>query len=202
MAAGIAHEVNQPLTAISLFSQSGKSLCNSGKFEKLPEIFEKLSQHSHRAGAVLERMQVMTKQGVREKELLDCNMLVEEVAKLAEHDARMRDISIKIIRGTKNITVLVDRVQIQQVLLNLLRNGMEAMQSIALENGCGLASSMTDKLFSAFSSTKKIGMGIGLSISKSIIEEHGGTIHYTKNTSAGSVFYFMLPCVEHQRPNE
>ena len=221
MAAGIAHEVNQPLTAISLFSQSGKSLCNSGKFEKLPEIFEKLSQHSHRAGAVLERMQVMTKQGVREKELLDCNLLVEEVTKLAEHDARMRDINIKIIRCTENITVLVDRVQIQQVLLNLLRNGMEAMQSIDLENGniielsielmseegvkisvfdngCGLASSMTDKLFSAFSSTKKIGMGIGLSIAKSIIEEHGGTIHYTQNTPAGSVFYFMLPIVNVQ----
>jgi two-component system sensor kinase FixL len=221
MAAGIAHEVNQPLTAISLFSQSGKNLCNSGKFEKLPEIFEKLSQHSHRAGAVLERMQVMTKQGVREKELFDCNMLVEEVAKLAEHDARMRDISIKIISSTDNITVLVDRVQIQQVLLNLLRNGMEAMQSIDLENGniielsieltstegvrisvvdngCGLASSMVDKLFSAFSSTKKIGMGIGLSIAKSIIEEHGGTIHYTQNTPAGSVFYFMLPIVNVQ----
>tara|TARA_R110001583_G_scaffold98166_1_gene243050 strand:- start:17737 stop:20121 length:2385 start_codon:yes stop_codon:yes gene_type:complete len=217
MAVGIAHEVNQPLTAISLFSQSGKSLCNSGKFDKLPEIFEKLSQHSHRAGAVLERMQVMTKQGVREKELLDCNILVDDVAKLAEHDARMRDISIKISHCKEDITVLVDRVQIQQVLLNLLRNGMEAMQSIDLENGniielsielistervkisvldngCGLASSMTDKLFSAFSSTKKIGMGIGLSISKSIIEEHGGTIHYTKNTSVGSVFYFILSC--------
>ncbi|MFT5718293.1 MAG: two-component system sensor kinase FixL, partial [Oleiphilaceae bacterium] len=216
-AVGIAHEVNQPLTAISLFSQSGKSLCNSGKFDKLPEIFEKLSQHSHRAGAVLERMQVMTKQGVREKELLDCNILVDDVAKLAEHDARMRDISIKISHCKENITVLVDRVQIQQVLLNLLRNGMEAMQSIDLENGniielsielisaervkisvldngCGLASSMTDKLFSAFSSTKKIGMGIGLSICKSIIEEHGGTIHYTKNTSVGSVFYFILSC--------
>jgi two-component system sensor kinase FixL len=217
MAVGIAHEVNQPLTAISLFSQSGKSLCNSGKFDKLPAIFEKLSQHSQRAGAVLERMQVMTKQGVREKELLDCNILVDDVAKLAEHDARMRDISIKITHYSENIMVLVDRVQIQQVLLNLLRNGMEAMQSIDLENGniielsielvsvervkisvvdngCGLASSMKDKLFSAFSSTKKIGMGIGLSISKSIIEEHGGTIHYTKNPSVGSVFYFILPC--------
>ncbi|MBA6224787.1 PAS domain S-box protein [Colwellia sp. MB02u-18] len=219
IAAGIAHEVNQPLTAISLFSQSGKSLCNSGKFEKLPEIFEKLNQHSHRAGAVLERMQIMTKQGARQKELLDCNKLIDEVAKLAEHDARMRDINIKISHSSEKLIVLVDLVQIQQVLLNLLRNGMEAMQSIDFKNGsvievrtqltaiesikisvvdsgCGLSSSMLDKLFSAFSSTKKNGMGIGLSISKSIIEEHGGTIHYTKNIPVGSVFYFMLPLVE------
>jgi two-component system sensor kinase FixL len=219
IAAGIAHEVNQPLTAISLFSQSGKSLCNSGKFEKLPEIFEKLNQHSYRAGAVLERMQIMTKQGARQRELLDCNKLIDEVAKLAEHDARMRDINIKISHSTKKLNVLVDLVQIQQVLLNLLRNGMEAMQSIDFKNGsvieistqltaiesikisvidsgCGLSSSMVGKLFSAFSSTKKNGMGIGLSISKSIIEEHGGTIHYTKNIPVGSVFYFMLPLTE------
>ena len=233
MAAGIAHEVNQPLTAISLFSQSGKSLCNNGQFERLPEIFEKLSRHSHRAGAVLERMQVMTKQGGRQKELIDCSILVSEVAELIEHDARKRNISIKVDQYVDKLTVLVDRVQIQQVLLNLLRNGMEAMQSINLangniielrselitefniesshqstsipyvrisviDNGSGLASGMINELFTAFSSTKKNGIGIGLSISKSIIEEHGGTIHYVKNTPTGSVFYFVLPIVNEQ----
>lgn len=219
MAAGIAHEVNQPLTAISLFAQSGKSLSEKGQYERLPEIFEKLSQHSRRAGAVLERMQVMTKQGQRQREVIDCKVLIDEVAKLAEPDARMRDISIHVSSHHDNISVFVDRVQIQQVLLNLLRNGMQAMESVSLNNGnvieiitkslseeciqisvvdsgCGLSSSMTDKLFSPFASTKKNGIGIGLSISKSIVEEHGGTIHYAKNTSAGSVFYFMLPIVD------
>ena len=227
MAAGIAHEVNQPLTAISLFSQSGKSLCNSGKFDRLPEIFEKVSQHARRAGAVLERMQVMTKQGDRQKELVDCNLLIGDVVKLAESDARMRNISIKISLCESSANVFVDTVQIQQVMLNLLRNGMEAMQAAKLENGniielraelisqtphrpnrqtvvkisvldsgCGLSSNMTDKLFTAFSSTKENGMGIGLSISKSIIEEHGGRIHYSSNSPAGTVFYFILPVVD------
>jgi two-component system sensor kinase FixL len=112
-------------------------------------------------------------------------------------------------------------------MLNLLRNGMEAMQASKIENqnviqlcmqlsplaslqapqkstikisvidsGCGLSSDMKNKLFTAFSSTKKNGMGIGLSISKSIIEEHGGTIHYASNTPTGSVFYFILPLAE------
>jgi two-component system sensor kinase FixL len=237
MAAGIAHEVNQPLTAISLFSQSGKNLCNSGNFERLPEILEKVSQHSRRAGAVLERMQAMTKQGERQKEQVDCNILIDDVVKLAEPDARIRNITIKISGREVNASVFVDTVQIQQVMLNLLRNGMEAMEAMeamqasntenqnmielrmqispqiapqippqappksvikisVIDSGCGLSSDMTNKLFTAFSSTKKNGMGIGLSISKSIIEEHGGTIHYASNTPTGSVFYFILPLVE------
>lgn len=227
MAAGIAHEVNQPLTAISLFSQSGKNLCNSGNFERLPEIFEKVSQHARRAGAVLERMQVMTKQGDRQKEVVDCNMLISEVVKLAESDASMRNISIKVSHCEADVRVFVDTVQIQQVMLNLLRNGMDAMQASNLENGtvielkaelvsqtshrpnrqtavkisvidsgCGLSSNMTDQLFTAFSSTKENGMGIGLSISKSIIEEHGGRIQHANNSSAGTVFFFILRVVE------
>ncbi len=227
MAAGIAHEVNQPLTAISLFSQSGKTLCMSGKFDRLPEIFEKVSQHARRAGAVLERMQVMTKQGDRQKELVDCNMLLADVVKLAEPDARIRNIIIKIERCEGGAHLFVDIVQIQQVILNLLRNGMEAMQLSKLENGniiklraelisqtsqrpnrktvvkisvidsgCGLSNDMQDKLFTAFASTKENGMGIGLSISKSIIEEHGGRIHFISNSPAGTVFYFILPVVD------
>jgi two-component system sensor kinase FixL len=225
MAAGIAHEVNQPLTAISLFSQSGKTLCNNGKFDKLPDIFEKLSLHARRAGAVLERMQMMTRQGDRQKELVECRTLISEVVKLAESEGRMRDINIKVnFNQSISVDVYIDRVQIQQVLLNLLRNGMEAMQSIGLSNGniieinsnisdsqnitisvvdsgCGLDSSMSEKLFTAFASTKQNGMGIGLSISKSIIEDHGGSIHYAKNASAGSVFYFTLPIVTSEKPN-
>lgn len=227
MAAGIAHEVNQPLTAISLFSQSGKNLCNSGKFERLPEIFEKISQHARRAGAVLERMQVMTKQGDRQKELVACNLLIGDVVKLAEPDAKMRNINIKISSCEGGASVFVDTVQIQQVMLNLLRNGMEAMQAAKLKNGStielraelilntpdrpnrqtvvkisvidsgsGISSDMADKMFTAFSSTKENGMGIGLSISKSIIEEHGGRIHFIPNSPAGTVFYFILPVVD------
>jgi two-component system sensor kinase FixL len=225
MAASIAHEINQPLTAISLFSQTAKNFCASGKFEKLPELFEKLSQQSCRAGAVIQSVQVMTRRGDRPKFIIDCNTLIDEVIKLAESEARLRDISIKVQACNEHTNLFVDRVQIQQVILNLLRNGMEAMQAIACRNGavielrtklgtdnqieisvvdtgCGLDESMTEKLFTPFSSTKINGTGIGLSISKSIIEEHGGHIHFTENKPAGSIFYFTLPIHDEGRTNE
>lgn len=225
MAAGIAHEINQPLTAISLFSQTAKNFYEMGKFEKLPELFDKMSQQSIRAGSVLERVQIMTRQGDRSKEVINCNILIDEVKKLAESEARLRDISIKLLSCNEQTNVFVDRVQIQQVILNLLRNGMEAMQSIACKNGalialrikinaenyieisvvdtgCGIAETMIDKLFTPFSSTKKNGTGIGLSISKSIVEEHGGHIHFLENKPAGAIFYFTLPIYEEEIPND
>jgi two-component system sensor kinase FixL len=225
MAAGIAHEINQPLTAISLFSQTAKNFYEIGKFERLPELFDKISQQSLRAGSVLERVQMMTRQGDRSKEVLDSNILIDEVKKLAESEARLRDINIQLLPCHQQKNVLVDRVQIQQVILNLLRNGMEAMQSIACKNGaliklqikikadnyikilvvdtgCGIPNSMIDKLFTPFSTTKKNGTGIGLSISKSIVEEHGGHIHFSENKPAGAIFYFTLPIHEEGISND
>lgn len=217
MAAGIAHEINQPLAAISLFSQTAKNFCESGKHDRLPALFEKLSLHSLRASAVIERMQKMTKKGSRTKEIVDCNLMITEVSKLAESEARLHNIAIKITDSAQPLNVYVDRVQIQQVILNLLRNGMEAMQSIegdstdtivelkinlnmdkyveisVTDTGTGLPEQMRDTLFKPFSSTKKNGTGIGLSISKSIVEEHGGHISFYDNKPTGAVFMFTLP---------
>jgi two-component system sensor kinase FixL len=225
MAAAIAHEINQPLTAISLFSQTGKNFVKKGKYERLPEIFENISLHARRAGTVIERIQFMTKQGDRSKEVIASNILIDEVKKLAESDARLRDINIQLLTCKENSNVFVDRVQIQQVILNLLRNGMEAMQSIVCKNGaliklqilvnaennveisvvdtgCGIPKTMIDSLFTPFSTTKKNGTGIGLSISKSIVEEHGGHIHFSENKPAGAIFYFTLPIHEEGIPND
>lgn len=216
MAAGIAHEINQPLTAISLYSQTAKNFCDSEQFGKLPAIFEKMSQHSRRAGAVIESVQTMTRQGDRLKEVISCQLLINEVIKLAESEARLHDITIHAFVSNKLTNISVDRVQIQQVILNLLRNGMEAMQTVACKNGtmvtikailnaencveiaitdtgCGLSSKLTNQLFTPFSSTKKNGTGIGLSISKRIIEEHGGHIYFADNKPAGAIFFFTLP---------
>jgi two-component system sensor kinase FixL len=225
MAASIAHEINQPLTAISLFSQTGKNFIEKDKYERLPVIFEKISLHARRAGTVLERVQLMTRQGDRSKEVIASDILIDEVKKLAESEARLRDISIQLITCKEKTNVFVDRVQIQQVILNLLRNGMEAMQSIVCKNGaliklqiiintennveisvvdtgCGIPKTMIDKLFTPFSTTKKNGTGIGLSISKSIVEEHGGHIHFSENKPAGAIFYFTLPIYEEGIPND
>lgn len=216
MAAGMAHEINQPLTAISLYSQTAKNLCENNQFDKLPSIFDKISQHSRRAGAVLESVQIMTRQGERLKEVVSCKLLIDEVIKLAELEARLYDIKIVPIIANKNLKLMVDRVQIQQVILNMLRNAMEAMQSIGCKNGstitltesqksddfieiaiadtgCGLAEKMIEKLFTPFSSTKKNGTGIGLSISKRIIEEHSGQIDFIPNKPSGAIFLFTLP---------
>lgn len=216
MASGIAHEVNQPLTAISLFSQAGKRLFEAGKQEKLPEVFDKLSLHSQRAGAVIERMQTMARQHVSRQEVVDCNRLIREVATLAEAEARIRDIVIAVQLGDNIPPVAVDSVQIQQVALNLLRNGMEAMRSdgcrrgntieiktrladaglveiSVTDSGCGVSDEAAKGLFTPFSTTKETGMGMGLSISQAIVTAHGGHIIFEKNSTGGAIFSFMLP---------
>ena len=216
MATGIAHEINQPLTAISLFVQAGSRLVQNQQHDRLPEIFDKLIQHAHRASAVIERMQNMARRHESAKERKSCKDLVREVVKLAEAEARIRDMTIEVDTETGLPDVSVDSVQIQQVALNLLRNGMESMQSVSCENGnvIGLRTNMRDdeniefavvdsgsgvpkdaaeKLFAPFSTTKKSGMGMGLSISRAIITAHGGRLDFRNNEQGGATFFFTLP---------
>ncbi len=216
MATGIAHEINQPLTAISLFAQAGKRLFGAGKQDRLPEVFDKLSQHAQRAGAVIERMQTMARRQESVKEIVDCKALVEEVAKLAEADARIWDMTIEVDTENELPPIEVDTVQIQQVALNLLRNGMEAMRSVdcrdgntirlqtklrgdgdvtvaVIDKGCGVSEAVAKILFTPFSTTKKSGMGMGLSISRAIITAHGGHLNFHNNDSGGATFFFTLP---------
>ncbi|MFA3790249.1 PAS domain S-box protein [Aliiglaciecola sp. SL4] len=216
MAVAVAHEINQPLTAIALFSATAKNMCEKRTFDRLPELLDKLTQQSLRAGSVLERVQRMTKKGDSQKEAVESNILIEEVIKLIEPISRLNEIIIQVEMDDDNVEVFVDRVQIQQVILNLLRNAMESMQTIEFKNGniltiramqtssrvlkiaiedtgCGLSQELKDKLYTPFSSTKKNGMGIGLSISKSIIEEHGGQLNFKDNKQYGTTFYFTLP---------
>ena len=224
MAAGIAHEINQPLTAISLFAQAGKRLVEAGQFEKMGEVCSKLNEHALRAADVVERMQMMARQGESLKELVDCNELIESTVRLAESEARIYDIQIEFDKGSHLPPVSVDGVQVQQVALNLLRNGMEAM--IALEErkdcpiristrlnnvdeieievtdcGDGVPESRIDKLFTPFSTTKKSGMGMGLSISQAIVRAHGGRIDFRNNEACGATFWFTLPAAKRESHN-
>ena len=225
MAAGIAHEINQPLTAISLFAQAARRLVEAGNFERMPEVCEKLSQHALRASDVVERMQTMARQGESVKKLVECNDLIEMAVKLAESEARIHDIQITFDRGEKLSPVLVDAVQIQQVALNLLRNGMEAMTDnddassrfvairtrmgnsneieISVEDsGCGVPEDFSGKLFTPFSTTKSGGMGMGLSISQAIVRAHGGDIGFRGNSGGGTTFWFTLPAAEREAHHE
>ena len=225
MAAGIAHEINQPLTAISLLAQAGQRMLVNDDPERLPELFEKLTTQAQRAGAVIERMQTMARQRDSKKEIVDCNVLVEEVANLAETEARIRDMTIKVVTERELPSVAVDTVQIQQVALNLLRNGMEAMRSVdcrhgdtitlgtrlrddgdveiqVVDSGCGVSKAAAQKIFTPFSTTKETGTGMGLSISRSIVTSHGGQLDFQNNNSSGATFFFTLPVAAEESDDE
>jgi PAS domain S-box-containing protein len=225
MATGIAHEINQPLTAISLFVQAGNRMLENGTPERLPEILDKLVLHAHRASSVIERMQTMARRHESAKEIIDCDDLIKEVVKLAEAEARIRDMTIEVTKEGNLPAVEVDPVQIQQVALNLLRNGMESMQSIGcahghtiglrakfdadrnieisvVDRGAGVSEDVAQVLFSPFSTTKKSGMGMGLSISRAIITAHGGQLEFRNNESGGATFFFTLPAADQGKPDE
>ena len=216
MASGIAHEINQPLAAISLFAQAGKRLLACGQYERVPEVFDKLSQHAQRAGVIIERIQSMAKPHNRVKKLVGCYDLITEVAQLAQAEARFYDIKIELIIARKLPMVKIDILQIQQVILNLLRNGMQAMSAIncrngneiflkakmnnrneleigVVDSGDGISEQAGNSLFKAFSTTKETGIGMGLVISRAIIEAHNGLIKFFNNKNGGATFYFTLP---------
>ncbi|WP_158969116.1 PAS domain-containing sensor histidine kinase [Paraglaciecola sp. L3A3] len=222
MASGIAHEINQPLAAISLFAQAGKRLLDSGDDKRVPEIFDKLSLHTQRAGAIIERLQLMTRQNETKKQAANCHKLVTEVIKLAEAESRIYDIEIEANIAKKLPIVMVDTVQIQQVILNLLRNAINSMRAIICRNGNvitirvsesnqndsvvfavidrgnGISQNEEKHLFQPFASTNKTGMGMGLSISRAIIEAHQGHINFLNNTDNGATFYFTLPTTKQE----
>lgn len=219
MATGMAHEINQPLTAISLFAQTGKRLFEAGEYDRLQEIFDKLSQHSRRAGAIVERIQNMGRHKQGAKKVVSLNDLIEDVVVLAEVDARNSDIDIELDLATDLPSVRVDVVQIHQVALNLLRNGMDAMRlpghrngntirvvtlqrddgflEVAVsDSGCGVADELAERLFDPFLTTKNTGLGMGLPISKAIVTAHGGRLSFLNNETSGATFRFTLPAAK------
>ena len=219
MTAGIAHEINQPLTAISMYAQTGLRLLKSdlNNVEKLTELFEKLSTQAHRTGSVIERMQQMTRQRESQQETIDSEALINEVHRLAEVEAQLRNIII-VSRTDQHLPkVNCDPIQIQQVILNLLRNGMQAMSNAShrnenkiilraqkndtgvkisiIDTGGGVSNRMANQLYQPFSTSKEDGMGLGLSISRSIIAAHGGRLEYLNNSTGGATFFFTLPLI-------
>ena len=219
MAAGIAHELNQPLTAISMYARSGLRFLNQDnpRLDRLQEALDRLSAQAKRAGAVMERMQLMTRQRDSEQEVVDPGAMLREVHRLAEVEARIRSFEIGLDIEPGLPAVRCDPIQIHQVILNLLRNGMESMSiagraqnekillsaalidnsvEISIDDcGCGISVELSKKLYQPFTSTKSSGMGLGLSISRSIVTAHGGKLLHKNNRRGGATFYFQLPGV-------
>ena len=221
MAASLAHEINQPLTAIATYSQACRRLIASGQasFEDLEETLGKVSAQAHRGGEVIRRLRSLGKDGESRRQLARLDEVVEEAVKLAEADARHHDFRIETDFEPALPPVAVDPVQIQQVVLNLIRNGIDACEESAPaaeelrppirvstrlgddgklevavhDRGCGIESDALSRLFEPFFTTKASGMGVGLAISRSIVTSHGGRLWFENRPGGGAVFRFSLP---------
>jgi two-component system sensor kinase FixL len=218
MASTLAHELNQPLAAITNYLRGSQRLLrekNDDLSIMLRDALDKSADQALRAGQIIRRLRDFVARGESERRIESISKIVEEASALALVGAKDHGIRTQIQIDRRNDLVLADKVQIQQVLLNLIRNAIDAMAetprkelvvmtvitpgpavriSVA-DTGSGLAPEITDTLFQPFMTTKRDGMGVGLSICRTIVEAHGGRIWAEPNPGGGTVFHFTLRAV-------
>jgi two-component system sensor kinase FixL len=216
LATSIAHELNQPLTAIANYVESASDMLASDAGEQtiaiIREALDECAKEAVRAGQIVRRLRDYISRGETERQVVSLARLVNEASALAFVGAGTQTVDLTIRIGQDDL-VLVDRVQIQQVLLNLIRNAVEAMQDlphgrltisaaprdndfievIVSDSGPGISPEIAENLFSPFHSTKATGMGVGLSISRTIVEAHDGRIWANASPYGGTSFHFTLP---------
>jgi two-component system sensor kinase FixL len=221
MASTLAHELNQPLSAISNYLKGSRRMLESASDERsatLRGALEKAADQAMRAGQIIRRLRDFVSRGETERRVESIAKLVEEASALALVGVKDRGIRVRFEFDPSIDLVLADRVQIQQVLLNLIRNAMDAMEeatardlviSVAADGrthvrisvadtGSGISPEIADQLFTPFLTTKRQGMGVGLSISRTIVEAHGGRIWVEPNSPSGTIFHFTLMVVNEE----
>jgi signal transduction histidine kinase len=219
LTASIAHEVNQPLGAIVASAAAGERwlAAEPPQMEKARRALERIVNDGRRAGEVIKRIRALMKRQAPQKDWLDLNEAILDVIAIAQHQLHRNDIVIETQLAAGLPLVRGDKVQLQQVLLNLIVNAIEAMsgiderreltivsatdgpEAVAVEvrdSGMGLDPERATRLFEPFYTTKSEGIGIGLSISRSIVEAHGGHLSAAANVPHGAVFRFSLPVDE------
>lgn len=218
MISSIAHEINQPLAAISTYAGAARRLVGEGMAEpqELISVLEKIAAQAQRSGQVIRSLRSLASKRDAVREPVDCNAVILEVSRLVEFDLRARGWRLLLTSNPGLPAVTGDTVQIQQVLLNLIRNAVEAMEDSATadfvavdasspedywieirvsDSGPGVPKSDRERLFEPFYTTKTKGMGLGLSICRSIAVAHGGDLLCRDNERGGAEFIMRLPAI-------
>ncbi|MFA5275883.1 MAG: ATP-binding protein [Candidatus Omnitrophota bacterium] len=209
----LAHEISQPLTAILSYAQAAQRML-SGREPKTQEILQYIVNDSQRATAVIQRLRSLLKKSKPEMKALDINAVINETVVLIATDASVRNDVIKIELESDLPLLRGDHVQLQQVILNLISNSFDALEgrkgkreilirtsrkdtdTVIVEvkdSGCGIPEQNMPKLFTHFFTNKPDGLGMGLSISRSIVKAHGGRLDVKNNPGRGATFYFTIP---------
>jgi two-component system, LuxR family, sensor kinase FixL len=217
MATGLAHEINQPLTAIATYAQAAVRMLDAAggaPSEDVREAMIQITNQALRAGEVIRRLRTFVKNRATQSETVDMNRLIQELRVLAEPDARASDVRLVLDLAPALPPVAADPIQIQQVLLNLIRNAIDAtlerpdaareivvrtalvadeVETSVTDHGPGIRPEIAENLFNPFFTTKTAGTGLGLAISRSIIRAHRGKLSYHPRPGGGTVFVFTLP---------
>ncbi|GEM_PF-1603887 len=217
MAAGIAHEVNQPLTAIASYAEACQRLIAADMVDsnELMHAMQQTASQAHRAGEVIRRLRSFAKQHETQRNVVNPNDLIKDVVELTKIDTPLQQTALNLELARELPSVKADAVQIQQVLLNLIRNATDAVSDLqctdrsimirsekasqdliridVIDNGCGIEDADATQIFNPFFSTKHSGMGLGLSICRSIIESHGGHLNFETRHDRGTKFFMTLP---------
>ena len=224
MSAGIAHELNQPLTAVANYAQACDRLLGlpDPDIDEIRGSLKQITTQAVRAGDIIRRLRTLARNDVTKREPTDVNLLIGELTELVQLDAKTHDVHYKLELAEELPLAEVDRAQVQQVILNLVRNALEALRGsstaprqvilstrllpegdvgIAVcDNGPGVSQAIAPRLFDPFCTSKPNGTGLGLAISRTIVKAHQGSLDYRPNVPSGACFTVRLPLGKRSEP--